>query len=196
MKVTKLHYIFFKRRKGPKSNIDFLIVPSLLARALWNPIDYQKRINGIELCDFIDDNLIINIEKTKEERKKLILRSPKIIGLNTEEKVRLFVKTDCFEELIYKEFDGHLIKPFTQYDYICKSIVASTYLNLSKNDFQALKNSGKLGVYRSYYLSHFQKKTKDLHTLKYPKKRCGAQFFLLEELNKFRPKNLPQKVLD
>jgi len=181
MKQTRSEYIIFERQGGYKSKIDFLLVPELLRSYSYNPLDYAKQVNELELVDLVEGELKVNSDRTKEARTKIIVRSPRVFAMNrsgSKYKPRLFVKGDGFEMLQYQEFEpGTIIRSQDKYDYVWEAKAAARYLDVSPNRFVGIVGRHNLGEYVATGFTNQRVKGQ-------PKFRSDMNVYLLKELTK------------
>jgi hypothetical protein len=184
MKTTNVHYLPFERVAGPDSDIGRVVVPEILSHASYNAFVYSQSVNNLVLCDLVDNDLRPNEARTSEERKKHIMRSPRVMAMNRSgrrgKKPRVFFReSKGLAHLTYVASQGETIAPWSDRDYVFRSQVAAEYLGISVDKFRDIIASGELGVYEGKF-SHTQLRTGD------PINRANIQAFLLHELNKFR----------
>ncbi|MBW2975400.1 hypothetical protein KY366_06795 [Candidatus Woesearchaeota archaeon] len=195
-KVKKVNYIQYIREScsigdGPKEGcIGFLLVPHELMNAPYNPMVYRGLINEIEICDYIDGQMVVS-ERNKEERKTIIQRSPRIMGLNKKggdrKDITLYVKSDNPDTLRYYKHEGGIVEPLADEDYICKKSVLLKYLSkclleYPSNEREAISQKilSVIKPYKSIGTSHLETDATKLDTL---------QIFLLKEFNELLLEN-------
>ncbi len=187
MKTLKNCYDRFTRKSGPQSDISELVVPQLLVSNVivsnlvsWNPFAYASEVNNLEMCDYVDGQLIVNSEKTIEERRRLMERSPAVMGLVIESRPIVFFRVVRDGRLEYCQLNGEIIQPNRDDDYVLRADVAAGYLYLDHKDFADLGRRGEFGIY-----GH------EMTSLKKGKiaRRTLVTTFLLSELNRYKIKH-------
>lgn len=118
--------------KNLNNGVNSLDVPLLLISTFSNPNRLAEEVRELELCDIVgaeNPHLVVNEERTREERRKLILNAPRVMrtGRGAEEK-HLYVRTDNSERLCYARWDRNLIEPWNSADYIASADAAEVYL--------------------------------------------------------------------
>ncbi|MAG78235.1 hypothetical protein CL616_02605 [archaeon] len=184
MKTTNARYIPFERVSGPESEVGKIIIPELLTHTSYNSFLYANEVNGLQICDLVDNNLSPNEERTREAREQHILRSPRVMAMNRSgkrgKKPNVFFRgRKGLDELFYIKHEGQTIETWNNRDYVFKSQVAAEYLGISADKFREIMASGEIGIYEGNH-SHQQLRTGDAIN------RSNIQAFLLHELNRFK----------
>ena len=180
IKTTKEpEYIRYVRRNSNfervYADIDFLIVPSQMETASYNPFNLVDYVNELVICNLIDGKLEPDLMRTTEIKKRMIRKSPSVMRISKQKK--LFVKGLNIHLLQYFPLE-EIVKPGTKFDYIATKDAAQIYAKIAgicpPEKFDLAEERGKLTFFLSEQWSHIGK----------GKPRTNMRLYLLDEVNK------------
>ncbi len=173
MKCLKIDYREYVNQDKSK----ILYIPKLVLPYERRSIEYAKNVNEIQIGNGSD--LIVDKEKTIEERLKLIKLSPRImIGSRLfSDSPSFYIKIDRYDILEYKKIIDNKIEPISEWDYVYGVFAVQGYLGVkSRKQFTIFLEERQ----KKKELNFFTNKDKKGH-IKY-----DSGVFLLSDLNKFR----------
>lgn len=174
VRLTNLKYVTL-RRIGSGNCPESLEVPSLVVERIITPQSLVAQVNDLEFCDIQGNELVTNPQRTREERRRLIQHSPRIIGLTRGGKTNLYQRSNSLEELVYVSLNGEKVKPQNPRDYVQGAVASARYLGIPFEKLQGLVRRKRLGYYRV--------EQSGVPRVISPK---VAYFYLLGELNRLR----------